>query len=178
VEHLVKDHALFPWRGIDAAPPGEKPRFTGAPDADFSISHSGRAVLVAVAEGRGVGVDVEAAPFRAFDSSALRARMCSDPELRRLREVQPDAQPATLAAWWTAKEAAVKASGRGLAEDFRTFEIIPAPSPADGPVAAHLAVTDGVTTHLAALDVAASPAAAAASARSDPALVSTTHPTP
>ncbi len=139
-EQLVREHELFEWMGIASARSGVKPQFAGSPDADFSVSYSGAAVMVAVASGAGVGVDIEAAPFRALRSDALLRRMCSEREADRARCLQPDERAAHLAQLWTAKEAAVKASGRGLSHDFRTFEFdLPAHSPGLAAVA-HLAL--------------------------------------
>lgn len=140
-QQLVREHGLFEWMGVASARSGAKPQFAGAPDADFSVSYSGAAVMVAVASGAGVGVDIEAAPFRALRSDALLRRMCSEREADRARSLPPDERAAHLAQLWTAKEAAVKASGRGLSHDFRTFEFdLPAHSPGLAAVA-HLALT-------------------------------------
>ena len=131
VGELVREHGLFSWTGIEPARSGVKPRFAGDPDADFSMSYSGRAVMVAVGTGSGVGVDVEAAPFRALHSDALLRRMCSAREADLARVMAPDDRAGHLAQLWTAKEAAVKASGSGLAHDFRTFEFdLPPHTPA------------------------------------------------
>lgn len=155
VEDLVRERDLFPWSGIGAAESGRKPRFADGPDADFSISHSGRAVMVAVATGVGVGVgvDVEAAPFRAFDSDALLRRMCSPREAELARAVSGVERPGHLAQLWTAKEAAVKASGRGLAHDFRTFEFDLPPHTPDLSAIAHLALTDGRRTTVSRVEI-------------------------
>lgn len=140
-EQLVREHELFAWTGIESAPSGVKPRFAGDVDADFSVSYSGAAVVVAVASGDGVGVDVEAAPFRALRSDALLRRMCSEREARRARAMEPQERAGHLAQLWTAKEAAVKASGRGLSHDFRTFEFDLPPHSHDLSAVAHLALT-------------------------------------
>lgn len=140
VEELVREHDLFAWTGIEPARSGVKPRFAGGPDADFSMSYSGRAVMVAVATGTGVGVDVEAAPFRALHSDALLRRMCSPREADLARSMAPDDRAGHLAQLWTAKEAAVKASGAGLAHDFRTFEFDLPPHTPGLAAVAHLAL--------------------------------------
>lgn len=152
-EQLVRRHRLFRWAGFESAQPGVKPRFAGRPDADFSMSYSGAAVMVAVATGGGVGVDVEAAPFRALRSDALLRRMCTPREAEHARSMEPDERVAHLAQLWTAKEAAVKASGEGLSHDFRTFEFdLPAHSPGLSAVA-HLALTGAGGTVVSRVEV-------------------------
>ena len=61
VEDMVTRELGLRWRGIDRGSGGEKPRLRGL-DADFSVSHSGDVLLVAVGAGDGIGADVEAAP--------------------------------------------------------------------------------------------------------------------
>lgn len=141
VEDLVRERELFAWEGVDDASSGIKPRFSGHPDADFSISHSGSIVLVAVASGSGVGADVEAAPFRAFESDALRRRMCFTAEAEQAASMTAAARMRYLAQLWTAREAAVKASGRGLAHDFRTFEFDLGDPGSSLSAVGHLAIT-------------------------------------
>lgn len=130
VEQIVRAHGLFAWTGFAAVPPFTKPRFASG-GADFSVSHSGEFVLVAVGVGARVGVDVEAAPFEAFRSTALRRRMLAPAEHDRLARVPADARLPHLARVWTAKEALVKVSGEGLRRDFRRFAV---PALLDAPV--------------------------------------------
>lgn len=153
LEELVARYDLFRWQGIERDGAWSKPRFIGAPDADFSISHSDRGVLIAVAEGPGIGADIEVAPYRAFTAGPLLRRMCAPAEHARLSAMAPAERRRHAVALWTAKEAAVKATGRGLADDFRTFAIEPAPLPPDVRASAHIAVATGTSVVVRALDV-------------------------
>lgn len=92
----------------------------------FNLSHSGGTTLLAFALSVDVGVDVEhARALRRRD--ALLARCFTTAEQARLRAVaDPDAG---LLAAWAAKEALVKAIGRGLAYGLRQVEL-----DLDGPV--------------------------------------------
>ena len=141
VEDMVTRELGLRWRGIDRGSGGEKPRLRGL-DADFSVSHSGDVLLVAVGAGDGIGADVEAAPFTAFDSRALRRRMCSPAEAARSESLDSLARRRWLAPTWTAKEAAAKATGEGLGRDFRTLEVSATPAPDDAEAVCHIAVAD------------------------------------
>lgn len=123
VEGIVRTKELFPWRGFVDTEPYTKPRFAMTESADFSISHSGRTVLVAVAMDGRVGVDVENAPFVAFGAPGLRSRMLAHEERNALRSVPVEEANAYLARVWTAKEARVKATGEGQKLDFRLFTV-------------------------------------------------------
>lgn len=123
VEEVVRSRALFTWRGFVTSPPYAKPRFAAASPWDFSVSHSGRTVLVGITMGARIGVDVENAPYTAFQSATLRARMLSPVERSILRSLPAEETHACLARIWTAKEAQTKATGHGQKTDFRRFSV-------------------------------------------------------
>lgn len=86
-----------------------KPRVDGL---SFNVSHAGELTLIAVADHE-VGVDVEpvSSAAAALEASAI---VCTPDELAALRDLPPsDAGPLALA-WWTAKEAYLKATGEGF----------------------------------------------------------------
>ncbi|MFF4169612.1 4'-phosphopantetheinyl transferase family protein [Streptomyces sp. NPDC001744] len=91
--------------------PHGKPYLRGH-DVHFSLSHSGDRALVAVAPVP-VGVDVEAVPADA----AVRdvASVLHPRERAELDALPAAARPAALARCWSRKEAALKATGTGLA---------------------------------------------------------------
>lgn len=92
-----------------ACDPSGRPRLSGC-EADFSISHANGLALCAVSATRRVGVDVERRA--ALDLPSLRAAFGPG----EWAEIQAAADPAlALLRLWTAKEAALKADGRGLA---------------------------------------------------------------
>lgn len=84
----------------------------GGRQLGFSVSHAGGVVLVAIAAGRDVGVDVEALRPRA-DLDGLAARFFSPGERDAVRGSADPA--ATFLTLWTVKEAYLKATGDGLA---------------------------------------------------------------
>lgn len=93
-----------------------------------SMAHAADRVVVAMATGWPVGVDVEeltAAGFDGFDAAALHPD-----ERRELELVAPDLRPAWRAWRWTAKEALLKASGLGLAVSPSTLSLAPTNGPA------------------------------------------------
>lgn len=142
LEEIVASHGLFTWRGLTAERPRGKPLPIGAPKAAVSISHSGALVLVgACVDGR-LGVDIEAAPFDAFDSPALVRRMCTPAEAIEAAGLALDHRRRYLARVWTAKEAFVKATGSGLATDFRTLHSRTSLHASAQPFEAHIAVID------------------------------------
>lgn len=120
IEDLARTHdELGPWQGFDSPSSRGRPRLVDR-HADASISHSGNVLLVAVAAGARIGVDVELPPFDAFGSRALARRMCTEDELLSVSQMSETHRRRALARLWTAKEALVKADGRGLVIDLRT----------------------------------------------------------
>jgi 4'-phosphopantetheinyl transferase len=78
----------------------------------FNVSHSGEIVLVAVAVGRAVGVDVERCPMGAVTN--LADRFFSGAEASDLRSLPAALRAARFLDLWTLKESYVKARGMGL----------------------------------------------------------------
>lgn len=96
--------------------PHGPPRLAGLPQhrrLGLSVSHSGDRVVLAVAAGGAVGVDVEL-PGPSVDIDAVASYVLAAGELAVLRRLTPPEQPAGFAAYWTRKEAVVKATGDGL----------------------------------------------------------------
>ncbi|HEX7969062.1 MAG TPA: 4'-phosphopantetheinyl transferase superfamily protein [Stellaceae bacterium] len=82
---------------------------------EFSLSHSGERVVLAVARGGAeLGVDVERlVPQR--DRGSLAPAVLSATEQRVVAALPPARRPLALLRYWTRKEALLKATGDGLA---------------------------------------------------------------
>jgi 4'-phosphopantetheinyl transferase len=92
----------------------------------FNVSHSGELALIAVANGREVGVDVEFLRPMA-DREQLAAASFSSRELAEFRALPPARQQAAFFAGWTRKEAYLKARGGGLSIPLDSFAVSLAP---------------------------------------------------
>ena len=97
-----------------------KPSVVGVPDLSFSLSHSGGWAVVAVARDAAVGADLEVIRARQR-LEQLAARVLSEAELAQFRSTPPPARLVLFVELWTAKEAFLKATGRGI--DGRLREI-------------------------------------------------------
>lgn len=94
-----------------------KPRLAGT-ECDqglvFNLSHSGGMGLIAVAADCALGVDIEKVNSR-HNLQALAERCFSQSELDHWLATQPSHQAHQFYDYWCAKEAFLKATGRGLA---------------------------------------------------------------
>lgn len=103
-----------------------KPRVTGPPRAalpEFSLSHSGDVVLIAIADPgcAAVGVDVEwTRVSRNID--AVVKRYATERERDAYLALAPDARRPAFFRWWTRKEALIKGEGLTLAKGIGTVE--------------------------------------------------------
>lgn len=111
----------------DCAKQHGPPRVPGAALA-LSISHAGDRVGVAITDGAAVGLDVETTSRKVEQSlidyalnETERAALAGLPEQRRA---------AGFFAYWTRKEAAMKATGRGLRIPVRSLTFAPPDEPA------------------------------------------------
>jgi 4'-phosphopantetheinyl transferase len=86
----------------------------GAEGLDFNWSHSGDRALIAIARGIGPGIDLERLRERPRALEIAR-RYFSAEEVAWLEALPPPRRSAAFLELWTAKEAVLKALGRGLA---------------------------------------------------------------
>ena len=96
--------------------PHGKPRLIGAP-LEASIAHSGGIVAVAASVDGPVGIDVEAR--RPFDYRAVLSDVCADDEDDFVDSLDD------FYAYWTRKEAFLKATGEGLLRPMRDVGVTP-----------------------------------------------------
>jgi 4'-phosphopantetheinyl transferase len=143
-----------------------KPRLIGHGGAvSFSIGHSGDRVVVAVADGAAVGVDVESIEARdAGELAALSDSILGPTELADYERIAPPERGRALAVWWSRKEAVLKATGHGLTVPMADVSVTAPDEPAalrspHGPGAAAMVTMrdldpgDGGVACLAAIDV-------------------------
>ena len=101
-----------------------KPRLAGSvgdSGLQFSISHSGDRIAVAVGRVEAVGVDVEqlvGVPLEGLDRHVL-----APAEAALLEAVPPAGRPAAFLRYWTRKEAVLKTTGDGLRESPATITV-------------------------------------------------------
>ncbi len=98
--------------------PWGKPLLRDRADLHFSLSHSGTWAVCAVGASP-LGVDVE--PPRC--TIAMARRFFHPLEIEALERLKPEAQPDALGRLWTAKEAYLKALGRGLTQPLNSFAV-------------------------------------------------------
>jgi 4'-phosphopantetheinyl transferase len=120
--------ALGGLLGIDPAVvrlapgPHGKPALAGSPnDVRFNVSHSRHRGVIAIARGREVGVDLEAA--RGIDVPLLARRVLSPNELAALLALPPAERPPALFRCFARKESFVKALGAGLSLSLRALDV-------------------------------------------------------
>lgn len=95
---------------------------------DFSLTHSGDRVAIAVAAAP-VGVDVQEIEERT-DVTAIGSMVLSPPELSWLRDLPPERVRTAFFGYWARKEALLKATGHGLAVPMAELTLSPPDEPA------------------------------------------------
>jgi 4'-phosphopantetheinyl transferase len=103
--------------------PQGKPALEGAPrDLRFNVSHSGGLAVLAVAEGRAVGVDIE---FMRDITRLERIadRFFSPAEKAALAKLPADQKGRLFLRIWTVREGVVKATGEGVWASFERLEL-------------------------------------------------------
>jgi 4'-phosphopantetheinyl transferase len=100
--------------------PDGRPELPGAGSPQFSLSHSGDAVLVAVA-GQPVGIDVEQEPRGCMCSMTSAMHPADAALLAALPEPQ---RHEAVISWWVSAEAVLKCTGEGIAHGLDDFPVI------------------------------------------------------
>lgn len=95
---------------------------------DFNWSHSASQAVIAIGRQVSLGVDVERRHDRP-SAMALATRYFAKSEIAALARLSGTARSAAFLELWTAKEAVLKATGRGLAFGLDQLTIDCAPSP-------------------------------------------------
>jgi 4'-phosphopantetheinyl transferase len=102
----------------------------------FNVSHSGELILIAIAVGRDVGVDVERIRT-GFDVEEVAERFFSDREREVLASLDGHAKTEAFFKLWTLKEAYLKAKGSGLSAPLNQFDVFYATETAPTLTATH-----------------------------------------
>jgi 4'-phosphopantetheinyl transferase len=95
---------------------------SGQGQLQFNVSHSGEYVLIAIADGRAVGVDVEEV-HDDFDVDEVAVHFFSADEQRDLETFTGRAKIEAFYDCWTRKEAYLKAQGAGLSLPLDQFDV-------------------------------------------------------
>jgi 4'-phosphopantetheinyl transferase len=100
-----------------------KPHLTaGQGQLQFNLAHSGEYVLIAITDGRAVGIDVEEISDD-FDAGEVAAHFFSSHEQRELETLTGRARIEAFFECWTRKEAYLKARGDGLLSLLDQFDV-------------------------------------------------------
>lgn len=115
---LTLERLLVAYAGL-ARPPRIETGAHGKPFApdlvglDFNLSHAGSHVIVAIARGQAIGIDIESRARR-VSVEGVAARFFSAAEAAWLANLAPERQHDAFLRLWTHKEAVLKALGDGL----------------------------------------------------------------
>jgi 4'-phosphopantetheinyl transferase len=93
-----------------------------AADLRFNVSNSDDGLLIAIAVGRELGVDLEAV-HPVDDRDAVARRFFSAPENQVYDTIPDDARDLAFFTCWTRKEAYIKAIGEGLTMPLDCFDV-------------------------------------------------------
>jgi 4'-phosphopantetheinyl transferase len=105
--------------------PQSKPELAAdfaAADVQFNVSHSHEEILIALARGRAIGVDVEHIRPGVHDEE-ISSRYFTPAECVALHSLAPSRRADGFFAYWTCKEALIKAKGGGLSIPLDAFEV-------------------------------------------------------
>ena len=102
--------------------PQGKPRLAGEAAVRFNLSHSEHEAVVAVARDREVGIDLERVR-PTVECEQLAQRFFSPAETAALLALPSSVRPRAFYAYWTCKEAFLKAKGGGLNIPLDEFEV-------------------------------------------------------
>lgn len=119
--YLDSDPKALVFRYSENEKPWLSPSKSGR-QIEFNVSHSGDVAMLAFAQGRDVGVDVEKVR-QDFEHEAIARRFFSEQEQRQLAALTPEERYSGFFRCWTRKEAYIKAQGIGLSLPLDQFDV-------------------------------------------------------
>jgi 4'-phosphopantetheinyl transferase len=119
--YAASDPKELVFRYSEKGKPSLSPGHYGI-QVEFNVSHSGAVALLALAQGRALGVDVEQVREN-FDHGAIARRFFSNEEQRQLAALAPSERYGGFFRCWTRKEAYIKARGTGLSLPLNQFDV-------------------------------------------------------
>jgi 4'-phosphopantetheinyl transferase len=119
--YVASNPADLVFRYSDTGKPSLSPGHVGR-QLEFNVSHSGDVALLAFAQGRALGVDVELVR-EDFDHEAIAGRFFSEQEQQQLAALAPAERYLGFFRCWTRKEAYIKAQGTGLSLPLHQFDV-------------------------------------------------------
>ncbi len=93
---------------------------------EFNLSHSGDSALIAITQGRKIGVDVERIR-QGISSHVIAQQYFSKAEVAELQSLPIEQRGSAFFTCWTRKEAYIKAQGLGLSLPLESFDVSLAP---------------------------------------------------
>jgi 4'-phosphopantetheinyl transferase len=97
----------------------------------FNVSHTGDKALIAFCPDGPVGVDIEEMKRETW-LEEIADTFCTPGELAKIHDMAPELQSRELLRFWTAKEAFLKALGKGLQVPLDEIELLPSDLPTGG----------------------------------------------
>jgi 4'-phosphopantetheinyl transferase len=138
---------------FETAAAGKPHLASGQGQLQFNLAHSGEFVLIAIADGRAVGIDVEEVRDD-FDAGEVAAHFFSPGEQRDLEMLTGRAKIEAFFECWTRKEAYVKARGEGLSLPLDRFDVSLRPGEPARLIATRPDPAEATRWQLSGLDVA------------------------
>jgi 4'-phosphopantetheinyl transferase len=138
---------------FETAAAGKPHLASGQGQLQFNLAHSGEYVLIAIADGRAVGIDVEEIDDD-FDAREVAAHFFSPGEQRDLETLTGRARIEAFFECWTRKEAYVKARGEGLSLPLEQFDVSLRPGEPARLIATRPDPAEATRWQLSGLDVA------------------------
>lgn len=124
--HILRA-TVAPWLGCEPAElalrfgPHGKPYLDHDTDLQFNLSHTRGAALLAFARGAEIGIDIENIT-RHTDLDGVARKVFTEREQATLSPLEAESKSRQFFRLWTAKEAFLKATGRGLSLDPASIE--------------------------------------------------------
>jgi len=138
---------------FETAVAGKPHLASGQGQLQFNVSHSGEYVLIAIADDRAVGIDVEEV-HDDFDVDEVALHFFSADEKRNLETFTGRAKIEAFYNCWTRKEAYLKAQGAGLSFPLDQFDVSLRPGEPACLIATRPDPAEARRWQLSALDVA------------------------